>query len=60
MRADKFNVGAGGVEMAVAGDNVTRFQARAGEYPLGGAALMGGENMLEAGNLAHAVFKFMP
>ena len=60
LRAGIFDIRAGGIEMAVVGDDVFRLQPRRGQNTFGGPALVHWENMLEAGNLQHRVFETMP
>src|SRR5690606_19621030 len=56
-RAAIFDVGAGGVEVGVVGDDVTRLEQRAEKDTFGGPALMGGDDVLEPGDGAHRFLK---
>ena len=51
LRADIFDIGARRVEMAVVGHDVAGLKPRRRENALGGAALMGGKDMAEAGDV---------
>ena len=54
-----FDVGAGGVEMGVVGDDVARFQRRTEQNPLRRPPLMRGQHMLEAGDFLDHSFEFV-
>lgn len=48
-----FGVGAGGVEVGVVGHDVARLKGRAKQDALGGAALVGGDDVLEVSNFPY-------
>ena len=54
---DKFNVGAGGVEMGVVGDDIAFLAHHAEQDALGGATLMGGNDMPEAKDVLNGIAK---
>ena len=53
--ADEFDVGAGGVEVGVVGDDVALLAGDAEEDALGGAALVGGDDVRVAEDVLHGV-----
>ena len=54
------DVGPGGVEVAVVGNDVARFEHARGEDPLGGATLVGREDVLHPGDLGDARLEALP
>ena len=55
-RAGEFDVGAGGIEMGVGGDHVARLAHHGEQDALGGAPLVGGNHVAEAGErVGHAL-----
>lgn len=59
-RARVLDVGARGVEVAVAGHHLAGTAHELEEDPLAGTALMGGKNMLEPGESADRFFQNVP
>ena len=55
--AARADVGVGGVEVHVRGDEVPRLDEARGQDVLGGASLMRGDKILEAENILHCVFQ---
>ena len=55
--ADEFHIGSGGIEMRVVGDNVAFLAHHAEQNALGGAALVGGNDMLVAKDILNRIAK---
>ena len=55
--ADEFDVGAGGVEVRVVGDDVALLAGHAEEDALGGAALVRGDDVLVAEDVLDGIFE---
>ncbi len=51
------DIGAGGVEVGVVGHDIARFQDRCKENAFGSPTLVGGQNVLEAGDLLHGILE---
>ena len=60
LAAHIFDVGAGGIKMAVVGDNLPGLDECLGQYPFGSTPLVGGKNMGKPGDVPNGLLEMRP